>query len=52
VTQAGGIAMPLLAWAASLALLATVAVLLLRHQDAVVATWPPMARLFSALGLR
>jgi hypothetical protein len=51
-TPAGGIAVPLLAWAVSLALVAVVATLLLRHQDAVVAAWPPMARLFSALGLR
>jgi predicted Zn finger-like uncharacterized protein len=51
VTQPGGMVAPLLAWALSLALLAGAAILLVRHRDAVVAAWPPAARLFLALGL-
>ncbi|MBO1075671.1 zinc-ribbon domain-containing protein [Roseomonas marmotae] len=50
-TQGRGIVAPLLAWLLSLALLAAAALLLWRYRDAVVAAWPPAARLYGMLSL-
>ncbi|MFC7553857.1 hypothetical protein ACFQU7_18970 [Pseudoroseomonas wenyumeiae] len=47
-----GTAAPLLAWAASLALLALVLAILVLQREAVMAAWPPATHLFHALGLR
>jgi predicted Zn finger-like uncharacterized protein len=46
-----GVMAPLLAWAASLALLALAMALLVWQREAVMAAWPPAAHLFRALGL-
>lgn len=51
VRQEGSPAAPLLAWAASLALLAVVLALLVRQRESVMAAWPPATHLFQALGL-
>ena len=44
-------AAPLLAWAASLVLLAVVLAILVLQREAVMAAWPPATHLFRALGL-
>ena len=43
---------PVVAWVASILILAAVAGGLVAYREAVMEAWPPAARLFSALGLR
>lgn len=49
--EESGLSAPLLAWAASLALLAVALMVLVWQRDAVTAAWPPAAHLFQAMGL-
>ncbi|WP_158611643.1 zinc-ribbon domain-containing protein [Teichococcus wenyumeiae] len=52
VPDSRGTMAPLLAWAASLVLLAVVLAVLVLQREAVMAAWPPATHLFHALGLR